>query len=298
MKKKIMFIAIPLVLIILAIIAYFMFVSNTGKYVDKSIDMIREGIAYIGQRKYGTSGELKVTAKYKGAHGEHYPKDFSYIFETRIEDEKYKVSIGNENGFVTKEYNIELVSMINDLKEVNTTKLDYVTYKKEKDYYKLDVDVINDALKTNYKTCTMKIETEGIFKTFKSSTLKCDDNLTIKLEENKAIINYYDNKIKIDTNETGFSLNMNDSLKMNAFYEENKNRYSIVIDQDVYYLETTDEGIYLTSSSQAAIYNAMEARVTYKNLVLNKVNSIPETEIPIFRYFNEFEYTFWRNINE
>ena len=163
MKKKIMFIAIPLVLIILVIIAYFMFVSNTGKYVDKSIDMIRDGIAYIGQRKYGTSGELKVTAKYKGAHGEHYPKDFSYIFETRIEDEKYKVSIGNENGFVTKEYNIELVSMINDLKEVNTTKLDYVTY---------------------------------------------------------------------------------------------------------------------------------------KNLVLNKVNSIPETEIPIFRYFNEFEYTFWRNINE
>ena len=54
---------------------------------------------------------------------------------------------------------------------------------------------------------------------------------------------------------------MNDLMKMNTFYENDKNRHNIVI-------------------------------------VLNKINNLEEIEIPIFRYFNEYKFNYWRDINE
>lgn len=85
---------------------------------------------------------------------------------------------------------------------------------------------------------------------------------------------------------------------MNTFYEDDSNRHSIVIGNDVYLVLASDNKLYLSSSSQAAIYNAIEIDVTYDDIILNKMNPINEIDIPVFRYFNEFEYNYWRDINE
>ena len=297
MKKKVLLIVIPIIIILTAVIFLFT-MNNDKKHIDYSIDLLREGLNYLGKRNYKTSGTLDVTAKYKGAHGEHYPGFFNYLFETNLENGIYTVSIGNKDGYVTKQYELELFELVQNLKEVNTTKLDYVNYKKVNDTYELDIDVINDALSTDFKKCTIDVTSTGILKDFESSTIKCDDNLTIELTEKRTTINYYDNVIKIDKNENGFSLNMNDLMKMNTFYENDKSRHNIVIGDDVFYVEAMDNKLFLSVTSQAAIYNGMEITVTYKDIVLNKINNLEEIEIPIFRYFNEYKFNYWRDINE
>ena len=95
--------------------------SFDKNHIDYSIDLLREGLNYLGKRNYKTSGTLDVTAKYKGAHGEHYPGFFNYLFETNLENGIYTVSIGNKDGYVTKQYELELFELVQNLKEVNTT---------------------------------------------------------------------------------------------------------------------------------------------------------------------------------
>lgn len=295
MKKKYLLISIPIVLIIIVLITILILTNKTSKYVDDSIDQIRSGLNFLKQHKYQTNGRLKVTASYKGAHGEHYPRGFDYFFNTTLTDDLLVVTIGNNEEYVTKEYRSELYEIMDSLKNADTTKLDYLKLTEDN---KLDVDIINDVFKTDYKVCTIDVTTKGLLKKYESSTIKCDEILTIKLEENKATINYGKNIIKIDINEAGFSLSINDKLKMNSFYEDNKNRYNIVIDDSVYYLETMDGKIYLKANTQAAIYNAMEVEVTYDDVVVNKIIPLEEIEIPIYRYFNEIKFDYWRDTNE
>lgn len=298
MKKKLMLIGIPIIIVLVIVIIIFNITNNISKHIEYSIDTIKDGLLFLQEHKYKDSGTLKVTAKYKGAHGEHYPKDFNYYFETNLENGKYKVTIGNTEGYVTKEYTNELNEIVENLKQIEISKIDYLNYEKEGNTYVLDIDVVNDIFDTNYNKCTIDIETEGIFNKYVSSTIKCDDELTIKLSDNKTTINYHENIIKIDSNETGFSININDELKMNTFYEDDSNRHSIVIGNDVYLVLASENKLYLSSSSQAAIYNAIEIDVTYDDIVLNKMVPLDEIDIPIFRYFNEFEYNYWRDTNE
>ena len=209
MKKKYLLIGVPILLIIL-VLCIFLFSDKTSKYTDNTIDTIRDAIKFIQKNNYNRTGKLKVVASYKGAHGEHYPKDFNYFFETTIVDSNKKVTIGDGKNFVTQDYESDTYDIMYKLKNANVSKLDYLSVKKNGKENLLDVDIINDVFKTNFNKCTIDIKTSGILKNLESSTIKCDNTLTIKLEENKALINYKENVIKVTTNQKGFSINVND----------------------------------------------------------------------------------------
>ena len=62
--------------------------------------------------------------------------------------------------------------------------------------------VVVAFFKTSFNKCTIDIKTSGILKNLESSTIKCDNTLTIKLEENKALINYKENVINLKVSNT------------------------------------------------------------------------------------------------
>ena len=91
---------------------------------------------------------------------------------------------------IKKNISKKLKINVNDIKGIRINKKSLDARYKPQLYsvYEVDIDVINDALKTNFKKCSAKINTEGIIKKFKSSIITCDDTLKIELKDNQTKI--------------------------------------------------------------------------------------------------------------
>lgn len=286
MKKKIIIISSIIVVLITLLISILLINNKREKNKEEMINdiksNIKELIKYTNKNNLSTSGVINVTAKYKGAHGEHYPKEFIYNFNTLIDGENYIVTIGNELGYVEKTYQMPGLILMNKIKNINPDQVD--------DIFKSEINVsdINKYLDTNYKKCTYEL---------KANKIICDKDYLF-IDDNTINIKFKNNLFKIDTSEKMFSVIVNEKLKMNAFYYDDSTRYNVVLNNNVIYFETSNNKLYLNSTSQAAIYNALELTVDYKDVAVTKDNKIDEIEIPIFRYFNELDLNYWSGANE
>ena len=287
MKKKIIIIS-SIVIALIALLITILLINNKKQITEeellnKAVINIKNLIKYTNNNNFKTIGILNVIAKYKGAHGEHYPKEFIYNFNTRIEDNTYIVTIGNSSGYYEKEYKVPGLVLMNNIKNIDETTIDKIFKNK------INIEELNKTLKTDYKKCKYEID--------EYLNIKCDNDY-ITFEEDTIKLKYKENIFRIDTNEKMFSVTINDTLKMNAIYYDEMTRYNVVLNNNVIYFETSNNKLYLNSTSEAAIYNAMEVTVDYKDVVVDKNIKVEEIEIPIFRYFNELNLNYWRDSSE
>lgn len=284
MKKKIIIISSIVIVMVLMLITI-LFINNkksttNEEMINNAVTNTKNLIKYTNKNNLTSSGVLNINAKYKGAHGEHYPKEFVYNFNTRIENDSYIVTIGNDAGYFEKEYQVPGLILMNTIKNINPSSIDKIFTSK------INVEELNKVLNTNYNECSYDIND--------TLTIKCDNDY-IEFNNNTIKINYNNNIFRIDISEKMFSVTINDLLKMNAFYYDDMTRYNVVLNNNVIYFETSSNKLYLNSTSEAAIYNAMEVTVDYKEVNIDKSTKVNEIEIPIFRYFNELDLNYWRN---
>lgn len=294
MNKKVIIIVSSVVIIILGVILFSLYVINHNEQaindeLELTSQKLKSTLDYIQKSNLGESGIININAKYKGAHGEHYPRESIYNYEATYVDDEYQVTYEGTDGYIEKNYQNSLLKIYHNIKNSKYSSKDIDI---EDDTFL--TDFINDILDEEYNSCKILVNTEGLIEKVVSTEIICDD-LFITFKDKNTLIKYNDNKISIDTSETGYALNINDKLRMNAFLEEDKNKYSVVIDGEVFYIETYDNKLHVNASSAKAIYNAMEFTVEYQPVEIKKNKVIEEIEVPIIRYFNEYEFNYWRD---
>ena len=289
-KKTIIFI-ICLVLIALLAVGILLIIStNKAKDAEKRGHTEVANLAtliydYANSKKIGESGTIKATAQYKGAHGEKHPANFDLVYE--LDMSNLNLSISGDKGYNEKQINSKLLNFVRILR--TTDKDTFV-----KAFKDLDVKSLNTILNTDYKKMDLKVYKEGFFSDFKYCELTIDDIL-ITIKENDYTLKKGNNEISLKTNSTGYSLNINNILKMNVFPDKVQDKYNIVVNGYSFYVTISDKELTLDTSSQAAIYNGLNLVFTYNsNSKVNKETLTEYDEIPVFRYFGGVEINIWK----
>lgn len=283
---------IILVLIIFLNVFCISTIYNDYELIKKNIiNEINENILTIGNYArnisvFDKSGTLSLVASYKGAHGESNPHDFSYSFNSSNNN----IFITNEDGI--NSYNISsitnIINRISSLKEFAPELIIEEKIQNNKIIYTIDKYLINEIYDTNFNNISIEVNTIGLIKKIKNYQIKIDDYI-IKKESNKLIIENDLNKVTLSFGNNGYSLNINDKLKINVvdFYQ-----YNININGTSFFLELTDVGFYLTALTSHAIYNSLEIEANYED-----IEEIENKEInlnsPINRYFSEIDFNIW-----
>ena len=153
----------------------------------------------------------------------------------------------------------------------------------------MDKDIINQIYSTDFKTITIDVKTNGFIKQVSSYSLRLDDYV-ININDKKIEVNGK-NKLTLTFGNIGYSLNINDKLKMNVI---NYYQYNILINDTSLFLELTDEGFYLSALTTHAIYNSLEITGVYENVDIEKNKEVDPILNPLYRYFNEVSFDIWR----
>ena len=155
--------------------------------------------------------------------------------------------------------------------------------------YELDKDIINQIYSTDFKTITIDVKTNGFIKQVSGYSLRLDDYV-VNINDKKIEVNGKNN-ITLTFGNKGYSLNINDKLKMNVI---NYYQYNILINDTSLFLELTDEGFYLSALTTHAIYNSLEITGVYENADIEKNKEVDPILNPLYRYFNEVSFDIWR----
>ena len=118
-----------------------------------------------------------------------------------------------------------------------------------------------------------------------------NDNYGINITITQLKEVYGKNNITLTFGNKGYSLNINDKLKMNVI---NYYQYNILINDTSLFLELTDEGFYLSALTTHAIYNSLEITGVYENADIEKNKEVDPILNPLYRYFNEVSFDIWR----
>lgn len=300
MKKKIFIIAsivvslIVIAFISIAIIQNITYEKSFNVAINRINNLLRDTKKYLSKYNYNLEGNVKVNAKYKGAHGEIYPSYFQYTF--LIDEEKNNLTFENNGWYFTKDIDTSIIKIFNN---INIDNLDKIINVKEKSIKSNKIDIllendnINKILGTNFKNTKMTIETYGIIIKKVSAINLILDDIKINYKDGTILISKDNNKLRIKLNSLGYSLNINDNLKMNVFLNEDKDQYNIVIYDKVFYLECLNNKVNFSTNTEAAIYNGLDLEIIFDNIDLNQKMETEEKEIPIFRYFNELNFNIW-----
>lgn len=254
--------------------------------INKDISLISEYARNLSIN-FDKSGTVKLNALYKGAHGESNPNEFNYNFKMN----NGIITLENEQGFVnydlSKIYN--LVNTFSSIKSFAKELIVDKNVKYSKTTYKVDQYLINEIYNTNFSEVLIEVNTTGFIKKVKEYVIVLDD-YKISTRKNKIVIQGKDNKITLTTSNKGYSLNINDKLKVNVidFYQ-----YNIFINGTSLFMELTDNNFYLNALTTHAIYNALEITGTYDNVSISKTQEAKKEENPINRYFNEVDFGIW-----
>ena len=229
--------------------------SDVIDSINKNISLISEYARNLSIN-FDKSGTVKLNALYKGAHGESNPNEFNYNFKM----DNGIITLENEQGFV----NYDLSKIYN---LVNTF----------------------SSIKSFAKELLIEVKTTGFIQKVKEYVIVLDD-YKISTRKNKIVIQGKDNKITLTTSNKGYSLNINDKLKVNVidFYQ-----YNIFINGTSLFMELTDNNFYLNALTTHAIYNALEITGTYDNVSISKTQEAKKEENPVNRYFNEVDFGIW-----
>ena len=288
-KKTIIFIICLVVILFLAIGILGIISVNKGKDAIKrghnELEHAAEVVfAYATAKNLGYHGDLKVKASYKGAHGEKHPAYFDLQYEIDINN--LNVLAGDAKGYNEDKINSKLLNFVRILR--TTTKEEYLKIFKD-----LDVKAFNELFNTNYKTMKLNVEKKGFFSDYQFCELLLDDDkLTINDSSYKLTIG--NNTIELKANTSGYSLNINNILKMNVFPDKDIDKYNIVVDGYSFYVTVSNQKMTLSTSSQSAIYNGLDLEFIYNDKQVDKTTKIEYDEIPIFRYFKGVEINLWK----
>ena len=298
MKNKLIIILSSLIVIVIAFVITIKIINNNK--MNNIIEEVKNDIAFkvedfyvhFNKYTYTNMGSLNINAKYKGAHGEAYPANYTYDF--KLVD--YNLYIGDDIGYGIQTIDEQIINVINSLSSIKYQD-DFIKIVNTEEVndgviITLDNELFNKVFNTKYDNIKLLINVEGFIKELSSYTLTLDD-VVIKVNDLKINIKESSNEINIILNKNGYSLSLNDKLKMNVFYLDNKNQYNIVINDKVILIETRDNEIYSVLSSEAAIYHSLE--LTYKFGIANINENIQYDDmniVPLIRYLNNIDYNF------
>lgn len=265
------------------------FMNNTVNEVLNEVDSLNK---YLNKYDYKTSGFLNVSAKYKGAHGESFPSDFSYKFKY----ENDALNIIDKSDYIRVVNNDKVLYFMKMISKL--TKHDVVVKSINRNKITLDVNKINKKLNTKYNKAYIIVKSTGIVKKVDSIDIIVDD-IKISKSKNEYNISYDGNDIYVSTSKLGYTLKVNNIFKMNAFFKKEKDSYSVVINDYVFLIELKNNEIDVKASSPSAIYNGMDIVATFDNDV-NTDNLLIDNSIknPIKRYLDSADLSYWRNSNE
>ena len=291
--KKIKNTLFIIVALFISVVCIHTIYNDDFKLRDHVINDLNEKIIKVGDYarniniSFNKTGKIKLNALYKGAHGESNPSEFNYNFS--LDNGIYIVE--NEDGFL--EFDMSILTKIIDIfASLKTLEPELIVNKTTKNniiVYELDKDIINQIYSTDFKTITIDVKTNGFIKQVSSYSLRLDDYV-ININDKKIEVNGRNN-ITLTFGNKGYSLNINDKLKMNVI---NYYQYNILINDTSLFLELTDEGFYLSALTTHAIYNSLEITGVYENADIEKNKEVDPILNPLYRYFNEVSFDIWR----
>lgn len=291
--KKIKNTLFIIVALFISVVCIHTIYNDDFKLRDYVINDLNEKIIKVGDYarniniSFNKTGKIKLNALYKGAHGESNPSEFNYNFS--LDNGIYIVE--NEDGFLEFDMSI-LTKIIDTFASLKTLEPELIVNKTTKNniiVYELDKDIINQIYSTDFKTITIDVKTNGFIKQVSSYSLRLDDYV-ININDKKIEVNGKNN-ITLTFGNKGYSLNINDKLKMNVI---NYYQYNILINDTSLFLELTDEGFYLSALTTHAIYNSLEITGVYENANIEKNKDVDPILNPLYRYFNEVSFDIWR----
>lgn len=291
--KKIKNTLFIIVALFISVVCVHTIYNDDFKLRDYVINDLNEKIIKVGDYarniniSFNKTGKIKLNALYKGAHGESNPSEFNYNFS--LDNGIYIVE--NDDGFLEFDMSI-LTKIIDTFASLKTLEPELIVNKTTKNnniVYELDKDIINQIYSTDFKTITIDVKTNGFIKQVSSYSLRLDDYV-ININDKKIEVNGKNN-ITLTFGNKGYSLNINDKLKMNVI---NYYQYNILINDTSLFLELTDEGFYLSALTTHAIYNSLEITGVYENADIEKNKEVDPILNPLYRYFNEVSFDIWR----
>ena len=288
MRLKVIACGIVLILLIATLFLGSSSSKIEGEVLSKLNNNIKDINKYVNKFNTPLTGTVTMSANYKGAHGESFPKDYEFAYA--LEDNTLYFS--NKDGYTSLELNKDLVNIYNIFK--SDLKEDIFVSKKSisrgnEITIELDVDKINEYLKQDFKEAKITINRKNaISNEIKDITLSMDDYI-ITIDDDSYKVMYQDQLLEVMLNKNGYSLAINKNIKMNAILRDDVDNYNIVIDNYIYSLETSDNTIKFNANSSASIYNSIEANFNASSDIVDKDHKADITKNPLTRYFNEKE---------
>lgn len=290
--KKIGDFLVVVISVFISIVCIHIIYNDDNVLKKEVIDSINNYILDIGEYarnisiNFDKSGTLKLKAMYKGAHGESNPSDFEYKFSLK----NNLLILDDDKGYVDFHLG-KIIDVINTFAGLKTFVPELIeSQKKDKSVidYKIDSKLINDIYGTDFNDIDIKVYTRGFIKKIEKYEIMFDD-IKVSVNNKKIVIDGND-LITLTFGNTGYSLNINDKLKMNVI---NYYQYNILLNDTSLFLEFTDKGFYLSALTSHAIYNSLELNGTYEDVDLNEEISSNRLENPLYRYFSEVDFNIW-----
>lgn len=284
-----------LIIIMVALFILFIGVFVKKIYLDKAdilkseVETVLEDINDLsgkaGRYKVSSTGELAISANYRGAHGENFPHDFTFNYVL----ENNTLYMENEDGYNSLKLDKDLMGFIKGIKksldESKVVILDN-SINFMKSVINIDTSYINEVYNTNFKEIKATVYFENFLsKNVDKMVIEIDDIVITKIGKSYTI-EVDDNTIKYNSNSSGYSLTINDNIKMNVFNETTNDRYTLVVDSYVYSFTVTNDSIDFVASSSASIYNSINVIVSYEDYELLLTEELDIEENPITRYFS------------
>lgn len=292
MKRKITIIISILIVLLLVVIVNIVFINNG--YINRQIDHFKNEYEafyqYVNRHPIYDEGVLDINANYRGAHGENYPNRF--VFDYKLDNST--VIFSNGDGYKEYEYNNKIYEFIKSIRKLDANSLSKIIKESKIEDNRVVIDVrrINDITGFNINNMSITFEPKNILKKLKRIIIKIDD-IEISIENENIKIDYMDNVINIKKNSAGYYLSINDTLEMNAFLNDNKNTYSIIIKDKVLRIEVSDNELTVFGGFESAIYNSIEITSTKDNANIVKNSELELNDVPVLRYFTNTNLSFW-----
>ncbi len=230
------------------------------------------------------SGTIEGTLRYNGAHKEPYETPIHYEFTK----EDNNLTIIKDTGQTTINWQQEYYDLIKLIRNIENTQ-DLIKI----DHQTCNVENINKTFHTQFKNCQISYETS--FPKIKNITINLD-NTKIILEQNKITINHESNFLTIYNLKNGFSININDILKLQTEFTEHKNIYHLIIKEKSFLLEQEENFLKLTSLNKIENFHSLEMTLKQKENILPKENALDITEFPFLKYLTSLNLPDWRNL--
>lgn len=289
--KKTILIIISLILLTFTLIFLLLKPYNIQKELEKYNTFMTKTINSFQKFPILESGEITGNVYYQGAHKEPYPVNINYNFFL----EEDNLMIENEKGFTNILWNQEVLELIKMLKKIKGTDNILEIISHEKTEFQLNVQKLNDTFHTNIKEAKGSIHTKGLQKKIENITLNLDD-ITITLKENRFIITKLNTKLDGYILEQGFSLNINDKLKIQAELVNDTNKYHVILENNVFSLVEKENTFDFNITTPKENFHSLELTFTPKIIDKTKEKQLDEQMDPIKKYINALQLPDWRSL--